>query len=477
LSIASAAACVGVWADTNPAATWLSNEQTLAAQLMLNNVSAPGESPGSVIAAPSQTPDYYYHWTRDAGITMDVVVDLYENAMLTGQTADATNYLQILSDYTNFSRGTQLTTNLSGGPDGLGLGEPKFNLNGTPFVGSWGRPQNDGAAIRAASLTRLAQDLISGGIATNLQWVRQKLYDGQSPSQSVIKVDLDFLAQHWQDPSYDLWEEVEGTHFFTQMVQRKALVVGAALADRLGDSASAATYRAAASGMGASIQNFWNASSGQIVATLNWVAGLTGKNSGLDSAVILGVLRGDAGDGFFGVTDDRVWATAEKMRLVFQDLYPINQTTLDWQGQPMGTAIGRYPEDTYSGGPTRSGGNPWFLATSAFAEFYYKAATSWQASGKIAITSLNASILQGLRGYSGSSLVPGETLTSSDVRFASVLQAIRNSGDDMMRRVHYHADSSGSLSEQIDRNTGFMESAANLTWSYAGFLSAFKASQ
>lgn len=408
---------------------------------------------------------------------MDVVVDLYENAMLSGQTADATKYLQILSDYTNFSRGNQLTTNLSGAPDGLGLGEPKFNLDGTTFDGSWGRPQNDGAGIRAASLTRLAQDLISGGIATNLQWVRQKLYDGQSPSQSVIKVDLDFLVQHWQDPSYDLWEEVEGTHFFTQMVQRKALVNGAVLADQLGDSASAATYRATAASMAAEIQGFWNPSEGQIVTTLNWVGGLSGKNSGLDSATILGVLRGGTDDGFFGVTDDRVWATAEKMRVAFQNLYPINQTTQDWQGQPMGTAIGRYPEDTYNGGPTRSGGNPWFLATAAFGEFYYKAATTWQGSQKIAITSLNASILQGLRGYSGAPLVVGETITASDARFASLIQAIRNSGDDMMRRVHYHADASGALSEQIDRNTGFMESAANLTWSYASFLTAFKASE
>lgn len=57
------AATAELRADSSPAATWLANEQTVAAQLMLNNVSAPGTSPGSVIAAPSQTPDYYYHWT------------------------------------------------------------------------------------------------------------------------------------------------------------------------------------------------------------------------------------------------------------------------------------------------------------------------------------------------------------------------------------------------------------------------------
>ena len=28
-----------------------------------------------------------------------------------------------------------------------GLGEPKYNINCTPFNGEWGRPQNDGPAL------------------------------------------------------------------------------------------------------------------------------------------------------------------------------------------------------------------------------------------------------------------------------------------------------------------------------------------
>ena len=69
--------------------------------------------------------------------------------------------------------------------------------------------------------------------AIRLQIIIKKLYDGKEPSSSVIKADLDFVSNHWQDPCFDLWEEVNGTHFYTRMQQRTALREGAALAKAL----------------------------------------------------------------------------------------------------------------------------------------------------------------------------------------------------------------------------------------------------
>ena len=40
--------------------------------------------------------------------------------------------------------------------------------------------------------------------------------------------------------------------------------------------------------------------------------------------------------------------------------------------------------------------------------------------------------------------------------------------------AEYHAADDGSLSEQMNRNTGFMQSAPDLTWSYASLLSALE---
>jgi glucoamylase len=451
--------------------SWISSEFPQAAQLMLRNVSAPGTTPGSVLAAPTHNPNYYYHWVRDAGLTMDTIVTMYENA----QPQDQAKYFQYLSDYTSFSRSNQLTNNWSGGADGLGLGEPKFNVDGSTFNENWGRPQNDGPAIRAATLTRLAQDLLASGDDSKIAWVKQKLYDSASPSNSVIKVDLDFVAQHWRDSSFDLWEEVRGTHFFTRMMQRKALVLGAALANALGDSSSASRYLNEVSALEGELQRHWDPNRGYLVTTLDWVGGMGGKDSGLDSATILAVLHGATADGFFGATDDRVFASAEKIRLSFKDIYSINQTALDWDKQPMGTSIGRYPEDTYDGTPNRSQGNPWFLSTAAFAEYYFVCANTWEKQGKIVLTNLNVPVFRALRAYTGGALQPGTTLSAGDPRFTSIVQALRVAGDDMLRRVHFHSDSSGSISEQFNRYSGYMQSAANLTWSYASILTAFGA--
>jgi glucoamylase len=455
--------------------SWIGSEGAQSAQLMLRNVSAPGATPGSVIAAPTHNPNYYYHWVRDAGLTMDTIVTLYKNAQ---SSQDQARYFQFLSDYAEFSRSNQRTNNRSGGADSWGLGEPKFNVDGSTFDGDWGRPQNDGPAIRASTLIRLAQDILAGlpgSDDSKIAWVKQKLYDSNSPSNSVIKVDLDFVAQHWRDTSFDLWEEVKGTHFFTRMMQRKALVMGAALASQLGDSGSASRYLGEVSNIEGEIQRHWDSYRGQINTTIDWTGGMGGKDSGLDSATIIAVLRGATDDGFFGVTDDRVFATSEKIRLSFKDIYSINQTTQDFNHQPMGVAIGRYPEDSYDGSPSRGQGNPWFLSTNAFAEYYYDCAKTWQKDQQITLTDLNVPVFRSLRAYTGGALQPGTTLRASDPRFAAIISALRAAGDDMLRRVHYHADGSGAISEQFNRYNGFMQSAENLTWSYASILTAFGA--
>jgi glucoamylase len=44
----------------------------------------------------------------------------------------------------------------------------------------------------------------------------------------------------------------------------------------------------------------------------------------------------------------------------------------------------------------------------------------------------------------------------------------------MLRGLIFHSDNL-ALSEQFDRDSGFERSLANLTWSYASFLSALRA--
>jgi hypothetical protein len=74
--------------------------------------------------------------------------------------------------------------------------------------------------------------------------------DGRSLIAQVIKADLDFVAGNWRNQfGCDLWEEVRGTHFYTRLVQYRALVDGAAFAAGLGDSNGASIYSQQASEM------------------------------------------------------------------------------------------------------------------------------------------------------------------------------------------------------------------------------------
>jgi GH15 family glucan-1,4-alpha-glucosidase len=48
----------------------------------------------------------------------------------------------------------------------------------------------------------------------------------------------------------------------------------------------------------------------------------------------------------------------------------------------------------------------------------------------------------------------------------------RAAGDCFMRRIQFHAPGDGGLAEQINRGTGFMQGARNLTWSFVAFRDA-----
>jgi hypothetical protein len=69
-------------------------------------------------------------------------------------------------------------------------------------------------------------------------------------------------------------------------------------------------------------------------------------------------------------------------------------------------------------------------------------------------------------------LQANETLTSSDPRFAQLLSVIRLNGDQFLKRIQYHSTSDGSLSEEFNYQTGFMQGAQNLTWSHASMVTA-----
>jgi hypothetical protein len=88
-----------------------------------------------------------------------------------------------------------------------------------------------------------------------------------------------------------------------------------------------------------------------------------------------------------------------------------------------------------------------------------------------------ASWLESLQGSSTITVSAGETITSTDSRFEAILSLLTKKGDQFFGRTQLYSDSSGNMSEEIDRTTGTMTGAQNLTWSHASTLTAYFARQ
>ncbi len=387
---------------------WLTAQKKVSEEQILANISPKGTLAGTVIASPSRTnPDYYYHWIRDAALTMLAIQELGFGA------PEA-----LLKDFLNI---TKIHQDNSGNGN---LGEPKYLVNGEPYTGPWGRPQNDGPALRAIVFANWATQLLN---QNQLTFVKDNIYDGQWDSKSPLKRDLQYVAHHWQDLNFDLWEEVKGEHYFTLAVSRKALILGAEIAGRLNDRGAMSYYLGQAELIKNKILTFVR--NKRLYATLNSVEGLTSKSSNRDVAVLLGLIHGDLQDGFLSFDNPIVNETLRDLQSSFNSLYIVN-----WSG-PAGIAFGRYPEDVYYNG------NPWFLTTLAQAEVLYKMAKA---------AALSAKPLK-------------------------KVQSLFDQGDLVMKRVQFHVPSDLHLTEQFDKTSGFCLGATDLTWSYASFLTALHA--
>lgn len=369
---------------------------------VLSNSQRPDVFPGMVIASPSrENPNYYFDWVRDTALTMRSLVDYYE-------VKKSPRVRKLLLTWVDSEEHRQNQYALTG------LGEPKYNVDGSAYMGPWGRPQNDGPALRAIAMIKWARILLTEGES---QFVRQKLYQATLPANTVIKKDLEYTAHHWREPSFDLWEEEKGMHFYTLLAQHTALQEGAKLARELNDAPAASFYEDTARQIGHYIlTNFFDARVG-IVVTKHKVASLGYKNSGLDVAPLLALLHNWPYQKLIPLTSPQVKTYINALVKDAQG-YAINRAFPD-----LGVSIGRYPEDRYNGYSTDGTGNPWFLTTLALGEFH--------------------------------------CLQRQDKARA----------EKQFDRTLFHSDR-GHLSEQFNRQTGFMQGAEDLTWSHNAFVTA-----
>lgn len=357
-------------------------------------------------------------------------------------------------------------------------------MNGSAFTDSWGRPQRDGPALRAITLMRYLRaynashpDLWTSTSSTSKAFY-DSLYTAELPARSIIKADLEYVSHFWNHTSFDLWEEVDGMHFFTAMVQLRALKEGEHVARAFGDEGAAQWYGDQAIYLERFARRFWNKDKGRLVAML-W-----SRRSGLDCAVLLGSLHGLPQEGEPGEPVFPPWADEVLISLLglvrdMGDRFPVNTQATRGDGnsvnQLQGVGIGRYPEDIYDGYGT-SIGHPWFLCTSSAAEILYRTASHLSVSGSLTTNPLNVEFYAALLPSSSSpELSANTTYTADDASFKAVIERLRHVGDEFLSVVKTHVDAEGSMSEQFDRETGHLRGARDLTWSYGAFLQAVRA--
>ncbi|KAL2017274.1 hypothetical protein VTK56DRAFT_2343 [Thermocarpiscus australiensis] len=426
--------------------SFIETETPIAWRRLLCNIgpsgcAAQGAAAGAVIASPSKAdPDYWYTWIRDSSLVFKGITDAFAQ----NYSADLQTNIQ---NFVAAQAKLQGVSNPSGGlSDGAGLGEPKFMVDLSPFTGAWGRPQRDGPPLRAIALIRYAKWLIGNGYsstARDIVW-------------PVIKNDLAYTAQYWNETGFDLWEEVNGSSFFTIASSHRALVEGAALAAQLGTSCRACTT--VAPHVLCFQQSFWKPSQGYIVSNINGGEYRNGRDA---NSILASIHSFDPAAGCdantFQPCSDKALSNHKSVVDSFRSIYAINS------GIPQGkaVAVGRYSEDVYFNG------NPWYLATFAAAEQLYDAIYVWEIQGSITITQVSLPFFKDLVPS-----VTAGTYASSSSTYQSILDAVFAYADGFMDMAGQHAYPNGSLPEQFDRNTGQPLSAADLTWSYAAFLSA-----
>ena len=108
--------------------------------------------------------------------------------------------------------------------------------------------------------------------------------------------------------------------------------------------------------------------------------------------------------------------------------------------------------------PASAHGHPWPVSTASLADLYYRVAAHVTTAAAMTIDALSTPIFTPI----------GIDATTTPADAASALLA---AGNRMLDAVLFHSDYL-QLSEQFDGTTGYEKSVANLTWSYASFLSA-----
>jgi glucoamylase len=437
---------------------WLGREYRHAATAMVTSISACaivkerlglGQTvrpvAGSIVASPvlgayDPDPDYFFHWFRDSAVVIEAVRLLYEAGHLGAEAlthfADFVRFSlslksldgralvalphwrqKVTPGFEQYLRGDDLMT-VSG--DSV-YADTRVNPDGTLDISRWARPQNDGPPLRAMTVLKWLRTLGARQGRADETVAAGTLAD----AERLLRTDLAFTAARWREPSFDIWEEELGLHYFTLRICAAALDEGAAWLRAAGETTEATALRSEAQAIRETLDRFWLEDAGYYRSRI-MPPGVASTKM-LDIAVVLSAVHSGDGGQVHSVCDARMHATLAKLEQLFDKLYPINHQ----RPRARAPAMGRYEGDVYYSG------GAYYFSTLGASEFCFSVAAR----------------------------APG-----SDARAKWVAH-----GDEFLETVRAFTPATGDLSEQFDQRTGEQTSAKHLAWSYAAFISCVTA--
>ncbi|TLG73690.1 glycoside hydrolase family 15 protein [Methylocystis sp. B8] len=475
--------------EQNGLLEWTRKQHRFCAKAMLRAISATSlvkrrlalgqtihPARGSILASPEMAaydpnPDYFFHWLRDSAIAADALREAIE-----GKTLDPSE-VQHLVDFVAFSlklcqldgpsflqRGGYPETvepsflqhlraraEIAAIAGDRALGEARYNADGSLDVLKWGRPQDDGPALRALAVMRFF----------SLDAFRARAGE---PALALLRDDLDYTLSHWRLPCCDLWEECIGFHYHTRLVQQAALAEGAKFLTARGDTMRAAACAAAAVALLAELDRHFDPEDGVYRGRLTETD--AGRDASpprrLDIAVILATVHAGRRAGPHSVVDPKTLATLAALERLFEKEYRINH------GRPANCApaLGRYAGDSYFSG------GAYYFSTLGAAQFCFLLAQAAAEGEEIVVAEQSRAPLAALLQAPAESLANG-TL-AEELREPLAAAALRR-GDMFLATVRRFTPASRELAEQFSQYDGTPTSADNLTWSYACFILAHAA--
>jgi glucoamylase len=426
---------------------WLDRQYRYAATAMLRSVSPvdlvktrPGfgqtirAAKGAIVASPilaayDPDPDYFFHWYRDSAVVIDALRLLYLDgsvgAEALAQFGDFVRFslslqkldgrrlaaspswrAKVAQDFIRFLRDDDELASVHGEAVAA---ETRVNPDGTLDISKWARPQHDGPPLRALATLAWARD---GSVDASLD----------DDVSALISADLAFTFHHWREPSFDIWEEEKGLHYYTLRVSAAALDEGASWLQAKGDQQDAQVYRTESEAICRMLDGFWLADEGHYRSRVLSSGARSTKE--LDIAIILSAIHTAGKADTHSVRDPRMQATLTRLEALFDAAYPINRN----RAARTAPAMGRYAGDVYYSG------GAYYFSTLGAAEFCFRAAMG-----------------------------------------AKDAQAWIERGDTYLATVRTYTPAGGELSEQFDQRTGAQTSAKHLAWSYAALISCVAA--